>query len=264
MASLDPITSLQNPRVKHIVRLRERRHRDRAGVFIAEGVREVGRAMAAGLKVVEAFICPERLDVTPPELAALDATPVSEPVLAKMAYRNPPEGVLAVFEQPTRTLASLAAQRADAIFLVLVGTEKPGNLGAMIRTAAAAGCAGVLVADADVDLWNPNCLRNSTGAIFDLPTVAADAVEVRNWLADQHVFTAAAVVEEGQSLWAADLPADRTIALVIGPEHAGLDEAWTAFADCRLRIPTAGGLVDSLNASAAAGVLLFELVRRRG
>src|SRR5688572_13345066 len=147
MAPSDPITSLQNPRVKQIVRLRERRHRDRAGVFIAEGVREVGRAMAAGLKVVEAFICPERLGVTPAELAAL------------------------------------AAPRGNALYLVLVGTEKPGNLGAMIRTAAAAGCAGVLVAEANVDLWNPNCLRNSTGAVFDLPTVTADADEVRTWLA---------------------------------------------------------------------------------
>lgn len=265
----DLISSLQNPRIKRIVRLRDRKHRDRDGIFLAEGVREVGRALQAGLTSLESFICPARLGITPAELASLDATLVTDAVLTKMAYRNPPEGVLAVFEQPNRTLASLAAQpdggsaRHAGLFLVLVGTEKPGNLGAMIRTAAAAGCAGVLVADADVDLWNPNCLRNCTGAIFDLPTVVADVAEVRAWLKTNDIFTVAAVVEQGESLWAANLPSDRPIALVIGPEHAGLDADWLRFADCRLTIPTAGGLVDSLNASTAAAVLLFELVRRR-
>lgn len=263
MPPTDPITSLQNPRVKQIVRLRDRRHRDRQGVFIAEGVREVSRAMAAGLQPVEAFICPERLGVTPAEFASLGAVTVSESVLAKMAYRDPPEGVLATFQQPDREIASLAIPRPSDLYLVLVGTEKPGNLGAMIRTAAAAGCAAVLVAEADIDLWNPNCLRNSTGAIFDLPTVAADAGQVRAWLAGNDIFTAAAVVEEGQTLWTAELPPDRPIAVIIGPEHVGLDAEWTRFADRRLTIPTAGGSVDSLNASAAAAVVLFELVRRR-
>lgn len=261
--SSDPISSVQNPRIKRIVRLRERRHRDGEGVFLAEGVREVTRALAAGLKPVEAFIWPQRLGVQPAELASLEATPVSGAVLAKMAYRDPPEGVLAVFEQPVRTLASLAAPRPGDLFLVLVGTEKPGNLGAMLRTAAAAGCAAVLVAEANVDLWNPNCLRNSTGAIFSLPTVVAEAAEVRAWLSTRDVHTAAAVVEDGENLWTADLPTDRPIALVIGPEHAGLDEAWTQSADRRLTIPTARGVIDSLNASTAAAVLLFELVRRR-
>ena len=259
----DPITSLQNPRVKQIVRLRERRHRDRDGVFIAEGVREVSRALSAGLEAVEAYICPSRLGITPAELAGLETTEVTEPVLAKMAYRDPPEGVLAVFQQPERTLASLPVGQGGAIYLVLVGTEKPGNLGAMIRTAAAAGCAGVLVAGADVDLWNPNCLRNSTGAIFDLPTAVAGEDDVRRWLETNCIFTAAAVVEQGESLWTAEVPSDRSVALMIGPEHAGLDDAWTNAADVRLTIPTARGVVDSLNASTAAAVLLFELVRRR-
>ena len=160
----DPITSPANPRVKRVARLRDRRQRDREGVFVAEGGRDVERALVAGLRAVEVYATDGRPD----------ATAVSVEAMRRMSYRQSPPDVLAVFETPRRTLADLPAAGQEDLYLVAVGTEKPGNLGAMARTAAAAGCAGVIAAGADVDWFNPNAVRNSTGAVFSLPCVACD------------------------------------------------------------------------------------------
>lgn len=257
---LPPIISLQNPRVKHVVRLRNRRDREREGVFVVEGEREVNRALAAGAEVVEAFVWPDRLR----EAVDLPDNPyeVSAEVMAKMSYRDPPTGVLVVFRTPAHSLEDLKVT-PFSLFLVAVGTEKPGNLGAMVRTAAAAGCAAVIAAGPDVDVYNPNAIRNSTGAIFSTPTVAAPEADVLRWLREQEVTLAATVVEGGEPLWTANLPVSGPLAIVIGPEHAGLDATWVDAAAFRVTIPSATGAVDSLNSSNAAAVLLFEVARRR-
>ena len=162
------ITSLDNPRVREVVRLRKARERRREGVFVAEGVREVERALAAGLVARQVFHAPELLPGW-----AHGGEEVSARVLAKLAYRDEPEGVLAVFETPTRDLP------ADATLLVVaVGIEKPGNLGAIARSADAAGADGILVADGEVDPWNPNAIRASTGSVFTLPIVEATRADV--------------------------------------------------------------------------------------
>jgi TrmH family RNA methyltransferase len=161
------ITSLDNPRVKEVVRLRTRRERRRAGLFLAEGPREVERARAAGLTIVATYYAPAL--VSWPE-----GEEVSERVLAKMAYRADPEGVLAVVEAPRPQLPL-----DGTLYLAAVGIEKPGNIGAMARTAAAAGADALVVADARCDPWNPNAIRASTGAVFTLPVVEATLDEVR-------------------------------------------------------------------------------------
>ena len=161
------ITSLDNPRVKEVVRLRAGRERRRSGLFIAEGPREVERARAAGLRIVATYFAPELLEWP-------DGEPVSARVLTKMAYRADPEGVLAVVEAPKRELP-----RDGTLYLVAVGIEKPGNLGAMARSADAAGADALVVADAEADPWNPNAIRASTGAVFTLPVVMASLDEVR-------------------------------------------------------------------------------------
>ena len=257
---LPVLTSLQNPRVKRIVRLRNRRERDREGVFVVEGEREVGRALAAGLEVEEAYVLPDRLTGDLP--FADRPQEVSPEVMAKMSYRDPPTGVLGVFRTPRRTLDDLAVP-PRAIFLVAVNTQKPGNLGAMARTAAAAGCAGVIAAEADVDVFNPNAIRNSTGAIFSTPVVAADADAVRRWLAASKIHSVATVTAGGEDLWTGEWDTPGAVAILIGPEHEGLDAGWTDFANGHLSIPTSGEGVDSLNASNAAAVVLFEVIRRR-
>ena len=267
----DLITSFTNPRVKRVMKWRKPRERRRDGVLIAEGRREVERAFAAGLTPVECFVCPELFDRTElPNQTSRDATrprptPVSVDVLAKMAYHRKPEGVLAVFEAPVHTLHTLPAAE-NALYLVAVGSEKPGNLGAMVRSAAAAGCDAVLAVGPVVDSFNPNAIRNSTGAVFTLPTVTVedDAAAIR-WLRGRCVEIAAALVDGTVPHHAADLAGP--VALVVGPEHAGLNDAWREAADIPLTITMpgtlGGGVVDSLNASTAAAVLLFEAVRQR-
>ncbi|MEO0514973.1 MAG: RNA methyltransferase [Planctomycetota bacterium] len=285
MSEPDAITSLTNPRVKRIVRLRKARQRRREGVLLAEGWREVSRALAAGLELIEWFACRELVDARapdppdPPERADWpggEPTWVSAAMLAKMAYHDKPEGVLAVFIAPTWSLDQWPATRSDSgggggggFFLVAVGTEKPGNLGAMVRTAAVAGCDGVLAVGPAVDVFNPNAIRNSTGAVFALPTVVVeDPAEAVAWLRSRGVTIAAALADGGADCFRQDwAEPGGSVAVVVGPEHAGLDDTWRDAADVKLTIPQAtsggAGVTDSLNAANAAAVLLFEAVRRR-
>ena len=250
----EPITSPTNPRVKRVARLRDRRARDEAGAFVVEGERDVSRAFAAGLNCLDLFATDGRPD----------ATPVSESAMAKMSYRQSPTHLLGVFETPRRTLADVPQPGEHDLILVAVGTEKPGNLGAMARTAAAAGCSALIAAGSNVDVWNPNAIRNSGGAIFSLPTIPATDDEALAWIADMGLPTLATIAEGGEDLWHADVPTG-PLAVVIGPEHAGLDARWTEAATRRVTVPThdADGAVDSLNASVTSAVVLFELDGRR-
>jgi len=242
------ITSVDNQRVKEVVRLRRGRERRASGLFIAEGVRELERAREAGLTIRETFVAPEVLPHwTHPHTA------VSTRVLAKMAYRPEPEGVLAIVEAPTRTLPDDAT-----LLLVAVGIEKPGNLGAMARTADAAGVDALIVADARSDPWNPNAIRASTGAVFTLPIVDATRDEVAA-LTQRKV---AAVVGAPTPYTSADLT--QPTAFIVGAEDTGLSDDWKAIADEQVAIPVKGDTADSLNASAAAAVLLYETLRQRG
>jgi len=240
------ITSVDNQRVKDVARLRKSRERRRAGLFIAEGPREVERARAAGLSVQATYFAPELI-------AWDEGEEVSARVLEKMAYRAEPEGVLAVVEIPQRTLP------ADAgLVLVAVGIAKPGNLGAMARTADAAGADALVVADAEADAWNPNAIRASTGAVFTLPVVEATRDEV----AQLPLQKVAAVVGATTRYTGADLV--QPTALVVGAEDEGLDGSWRALSDVQVAIPMHARSVDSLNAATSAAILLFEAARQRG
>ncbi len=240
------ITSIDNARVKEVVRLRTGRERRRSGLFIAEGPREVERARAAGLRIVATYFAPELIEW-------FEGEPVSTRVLAKMAYRANPEGVLAVVEAPDRELLA-----GGSLYLVAVGIEKPGNLGAMARSADAAGADALVVADAPADPWNPNAIRSSTGAVFTLPVVEASLDDVRR-LSVQLV---AAVVDAPTRYTHADLR--RPTAVVVGAEDKGLAGRWREAADVAVSIPMAGRAADSLNTATAASILLFEAVRQRG
>ncbi len=242
----DVITSVDNQRVKEVLRLRKGRERRRSGLFIAEGPREVERAAAAGLRLVSIYYAPELLDWP-------EGEEVSARVLERMSYRGSPEGVLAIVEAPVRELP-----RDGTLLLVAVGIEKPGNLGAMARSAHAAGADALVVADAEADIWNPNAIRASTGAIFALPVVEATLDEVRAL----DLQLVAAVVDAETAYTRADLA--RPTALVVGSEDAGLAADWRAAADLEVSIPMHDGSTDSLNTATAAAILLFEAVRQRG
>jgi len=243
------ITSLENPRVKGVLALRKSRERRRTGLFVAEGRREVDRARAAGLRIVATYYAPELLDWPDP-----DAELVSERVLRKLTYRADPEGVVAVVEAPRRGLP-----RDGGLYLVAVGIEKPGNLGAMARTADAAGADALVVAEARADPWNPNAIRASAGAVFTLPVVEGSLADVQG-LGVQLV---AAIPSAPTAHTDADLA--RPTAIAVGAEDEGLPPAWRDAADLAVAIRLAESPVtDSLNAATAAAILLFEAVRQRG
>jgi TrmH family RNA methyltransferase len=266
------ITSARNPRIAAVVALSEQRERRRTGLFVAEGRRALTRALAAGLKLRELYLCPTLGPAVAsglPPVGDAAVFEVTDTLLRKMAYQENPEGVLGVFEQAGRTLASFgpakdrghSAGAADAeLFLVAVGLAKPGNLGAMARTAEAAGATGLLVADGVVDVYNPNAIRASTGAVFTLPVAAASSEVVRRFLRERGVRIIAAAPGAADPYDRVDLTAP--VALVIGAEDAGLDEAWLQ-AGQNVRIPMHAAAVDSLNAGVAGAVLLFEAVRQR-
>jgi TrmH family RNA methyltransferase len=243
------ITSVENPRVKAVVRLRRARERRASGLVVAEGPREVQRAIDAGLTVRETFLAPELL----PDWPHGDvATLVSAKVLAKMSYRAEPEGVLAIVEAPQRELPS-----EPTLVLIAVGVEKPGNLGALARTADAAGADALLVAESRSDPWNPNAIRASTGAVFTLPIAETTLDEIRA-LTLQKI---AGVVDAETPHTEANLEAPT--ALIVGAEDKGLDERWRSVADLLVSIPMRGTTADSLNTSTAAAILLYEAVRQR-
>jgi TrmH family RNA methyltransferase len=243
--ALPVITSVDNARVREVLRLRKARERRRTGLFLAEGAREVERARAAGLRIHATFFAPSLL-------AWDEGEEVDERVLRKLSYRTEPEGVLAVVEIPQHMLPP-----NSTLLLVAVAIEKPGNLGAMARTADAAGADALLVGDARSDPWNPNAIRASTGAVFTLPVVD---VTVDDLARLPHQKVAATL---GASTPHTQLDYRRPTAFIVGAEDAGLDDTWRAAADAHVEIPMNGATADSLNASTAAAVLLYEAVRQR-
>ncbi|MEM6258512.1 MAG: RNA methyltransferase [Planctomycetota bacterium] len=260
------ITSLQNARVKALVKLRGQRGRREAGLFIAEGVREVTRAIDAGLRVDSVWVCEELLGGLNglPFNIGREIVLASTEVFKKIAYLREPEGILAVCEPPAWSIDVLPTADASTLDLIAVGTEKPGNLGAMARTADLAGCRCVIAAGTPVDAMNPNAIRASTGAVFGLPTMSKSEDEAIAMLKDNQTRVLAAIVDGEVEHTEADYAGP--CAIVIGPEDKGLNETWRAAAvetggTC-IRIPTTGRTADSLNASVAAGILLFEARRQ--
>lgn len=260
------ITSLQNPRIKSVVRLRKRRERDRLGLMLVEGLRELSRALDAGIAVEEVFICPsrstgkeEKSPVGAYGLEGVKVFEVSSRVFAKLAYREASSSLVAVARKRTHELESLPAVD-NPFYLVVDAVEKPGNLGAILRSADAAGTAGLIVSDPGTDLYNPNIIRSSLGTVFTVPVAVADAAKAVEWLQRRNIRIFAASPEGSVSYTGADLASP--CAIVVGREDLGLSDTWLEAADQRILIPMKGR-ADSLNVSAAAAVLLYEAVRQR-
>ena len=261
------ISSLANPKVKTAVKLRQRSHRDELGLMLVEGYREIKRALDQGYRPTQLFHCGELFlkGTNEPALieqaraAGAEILACSAPVFLKMAYRERPEGLLAVGPQPRRALADLVLP-PRALLLVAEHIEKPGNLGTMLRAADAAGAAAVIVCDRCTDPCNPNVVRASTGTLFSVPVVEAEGAALRGWLRARGFSVLAATPHADRLHTEVDLTGN--VALVVGAEQYGLTPAWLEAADLRVRIPMMG-LADSLNVSAATTILLFEALRQR-
>ena len=262
----EKISSLQNPRIKQLVKLRDRRPRDEAGVFLVEGYREIRRALEKGIALEEVYFAPEWfLGENEPALLAEARTAgarlfeLSREAFAKVAYRERPDGLLAVAPQWKRTLADMPLS-AMPFLLVVESIEKPGNLGTILRSADAAGCDAVIVCDPVTDLFNPNVVRASTGVLFSVPCVVAGSEEVQGWLKERGIRTIA-TTPAAQVLYS-DADLRGPLAVVMGSEQYGLSDFWLAKADLPVRIPMAGQ-ADSLNVAMATIITLFEAVRQR-
>jgi TrmH family RNA methyltransferase len=266
VVATEPISSLANPRLKAATELRERRARERTGLTIVDGAREVRRVLDAGWEVVEAFVCAPLL-AGEDARAALDAltargiatVPVTERAFAKVAFGERAEGLVAVVRVPPQDLDGLQLP-AEPLLVVLEGVEKPGNLGAVLRSADGAGADAVIAASPRTDLANPNVIRASAGTSFHVPTAATSADAVLAWLRGRGIRPLAARVDAALPYTVADLTGP--IALILGAEDVGLTSAWDAPDVEPIRLPM-HGIADSLNVSVTAAILLYEARRQR-
>lgn len=258
------ITSAQNTKIKHLRRLMKKsRLRREEGLFVIEGVRELEAALQNGFSMHSLFLCPdiflnpEKADMLKKQ--AQHTEEITAAVYGKTAYRGTTEGVLAIMHQKDTALERMQIPE-HPLFLVLESVEKPGNLGAVLRTADAVGAHAVLVCDPLTDVYNPNTIRASLGALFTVPTFACSSEQAYNWLTKHNVQLVAATCQ-------ASTPYDRCdykkpTAFVLGSEDKGLEEFWRQKAHCQVNIPMLGRM-DSLNVSVTAAVLSFEALRQR-
>jgi TrmH family RNA methyltransferase len=260
------ITSRQNPRVKEAAQLRTGRERQRQGRFLVEGVREIERALAAGVRPVEIFVCDELCDSPQAHEAARAAVAagaeplsVAPAVYAKLAFGDRDEGLVLIAHNPNRRLPDLQLGPAPLV-AVLEGIEKPGNLGAILRSADAAGVDAVIVADPHTDLYNPNSIRASLGTVFRANVCTATAAETILWLTERSLTIVAARPDAVALYTETDLSGG--VAIVLGSEAAGLGHTWRSANVKEVRLPM-HGLADSLNVSTTAAVLFYEALRQR-
>ena len=295
----ETITSAQNPKIKNLLLLQEKsKARREQGLFVVEGRRELEHCLEAGYTVRTLFVCPEIASGEAAEGVAsqisghprpdkregpdadgcgrgrseaeaiCEAIPsavkplvieIPEQLYRKVAYRESTEGIIAEVEYKSLGLEDLQLPD-NPLIVVLESVEKPGNLGAGLRSADAAGAHAVLVCDPLTDLYNPNLIRASIGAIFTVPTVAVSSVQAIPWLKDHGIKILTAQLQDSSLYY--DTPMQGGVALVMGTESTGLTQPWREAADAHIRIPMLGRL-DSLNVSVSTAILLFEAVRQR-
>ena len=258
----EKITSARNERIRQVLELQEKSRTRRAlGLFVVEGRRELEHCLEAGYELDSVFWCPEILPELPQELIGGDV-PVSEltaELYGRIAYRGGTEGLVARVKSRPHTLDDLALKE-NPLIVVLESMEKPGNLGAVFRSADAAGADAVIICDPLTDLYNPNLIRSSIGGVFTVQSAVCDSASAISWLKARGMKILTAQLQD--SSWYYDVDMKGGTAIVIGTEATGLTEQWREAADAHIRIPMLGAL-DSLNASVSAAILLFEAVRQR-
>ena len=251
------VSSPKNPKIKDLVALQEKSSmRRETGLFVVEGRREIEHALESGYKIDTLFYCPELGGTQHPADKLIE---VPAAVYERIAYRGTTEGEIAEFREKSVSLKDIVLGR-NPLVVVLESVEKPGNLGAVLRSADAAGADAVIICDPLTDLYNPNLIRASLGAIFTRQVVSTTSEEAVEWLKKKKIQILTAQLQDSE--WYYDTDMKRETALVIGTESTGLTDIWRNAADAHIRIPMLGSL-DSLNASVSAAILLFEAVRQR-
>ena len=261
------ITSFQNPLIKNILKLQQKSsERTRQGLFVAEGRREVSLALASGARAENLVFCQELYEPEPDypidekNLDKKSITYVGKEVYNKIAYRENAEGVMVVAEKTPPSLDDYTPDK-NPLILVLEGLEKPGNIGAILRTADAAAVDAVLLCNPVTDIFNPNTIRTSLGCVFTMPVISCTTAQAISWLKKNQVEIYAAAVQANVLYFQEDFRG--YTALVFGSEDKGLSAQWTESANHLIKIPM-GGRIDSLNVSASVSIIAFEAVKQRG
>ena len=261
------IQSRQNDQVKNLVKLRERKYRERQSRYLIEGLREICHALTAGLEITHLYYCndffPSDLHATfiaeHKDAGKFQVIGMSPDAFTKASHREGPDGLIAIAIQQGNVLADLLLDETP-LLLVLEGIEKPGNLGAILRSADGAGVDAVILVDCVLDLYNPNAIRSSQGLLFALPIVSTDRDTLTDWLDAKKVACCATTPDSKKLHWEVDY--QQGLALFMGSESDGLSKYWLEKATNSIRIPMAGH-ADSLNVAAAAAVCLYEATRQR-
>ena len=260
------LTSTQNQKIKHVALLQAKAgERRKNGEFVVEGIREISHCLSHGYEVVSLFVCDDIMTQSDDTALLLNKVAkqkvfdVSKEIYEKMAYRGGTEGAIAVFRSQMRTLDDLLLSD-NPLVIVLESVEKPGNLGAVLRTADAAKADAVIICDPLTDLYNPNLIRSSIGAIFTVPCVTCTSEECIAYLKKHGIQILTAQLQDSELYYDTDMTLPT--AIVMGTESTGLTDLWRKAADRHIRIPMLGSL-DSLNVSVSTAILTFEAVRQR-
>jgi RNA methyltransferase, TrmH family len=261
-----PVSSTRHPLIRHVARLRDNRFRQRDAAVLVDGSREIELALASGLTLRSLLIAESKSDAVQSLVAAAGPAVVwvTPTILGHIGYGDHPRDVVAVFDAPTDRTLDAFKLPPNPLIVILVGVEKPGNAGAIFRTADAVGADAVILCRARCDLFNPNLIRSSLGTVFSMPSAQAGQSETIRWLGQQNIRPLAAIVGAEQSFWQVDYRGPT--AIVLGSEQAGLDDAWRPGRSLgeltAVSIPMLGA-ADSLNVSVTAAALLFEARRQR-
>lgn len=262
------ISSLQNPGIRRIFQLQEKsRARKKEQIFVVEGVREIGLAIKGGYEVQELYFTSElfpsekaeKLMTLLPE--AVEVTELSAEVYEKIAYRGSTEGVIALVTAKDLSLKNIGLQTENPLILVAEAPEKPGNIGALLRTADAAAVDAVLIANPKTDMFNPNIIRSSVGCVFTNNIATGSSKEIVEFLKENRVNIYAAALQASKNYTSVNFTTSS--AIVVGTEATGLSEEWLKNSTQNILIPMQGE-IDSMNVSVAAGILIFEAKRQRG
>jgi TrmH family RNA methyltransferase len=262
---MERITSLQNPKIKNIVKLSKAKERKAQNLFIIEGARELSLALSAGYEVDSMFVCPGLFVKTDYPLV-LKSIPeeqqfeVSEAVFEKIAYRESSDGLLTLAKPKNHTLADLKLS-SNPFLVILEAVEKPGNLGAVLRTIDAAQADAVIICDPATDIYNPNAIRSGVGCVFTVQAAVCSSQEALDFLREKDIKSYAAELQASQRYQDTDFTGPS--AIVMGTEADGLTSFWLENADYRVKIPMRGK-IDSLNVSVSTAILTFEAMRQRG
>lgn len=258
----EKIISTANPRIKNVLKLKDKSsERKQQDLIIVEGLREILMAKENGFELKTLFVCDDIAGKKSKELVASahHLVRISKDVFEKIAYRENSDGLLALI-RPKHLRLNYLKLSADCLLIILESVEKPGNLGAILRTADAAGVDAVIVCDAKTDIYNPNVIRSSIGCIFSKQVVAAGTEEVLKFLKEKKIRTFAAALTGKKNYTASDFTGPA--AIIMGTEADGLSASWLSAADEQVKIPMLGK-TDSLNVSASCAVIVYEAVRQR-